>query len=37
MTTKLAEWASEHAPITKIGLSDGYPGGTIPMTGENWV
>ncbi len=24
MMTKVAEWASEHAQITNIGLSDGY-------------
>ncbi len=26
MTTKLAEWASEHGRITKIGLPDGCGG-----------
>ncbi len=26
------KWACEHAQITKIGLSDGYGGETIPMT-----
>ncbi len=29
-TRKLAEWASEHGPITKIGLSDGRGGKNIP-------
>ncbi len=27
-----AKWASEYGQITKIGLSDGYGGETIPMT-----
>jgi hypothetical protein len=31
MKPKLAEWACEHGLITKIGLSDGYGGETIPM------
>jgi len=31
ITTKLAEWASEHGRITKIGLSDGCGGETIPV------
>jgi hypothetical protein len=30
MATKLAEWASEHGQITKIGVSDGCGGETIP-------
>ncbi len=29
MTTKLAEWASEHGRITKIGLSDGCRGNVV--------
>ncbi len=31
MMTKLAEWASEHGRITKIGLSEGCGGETIPV------
>ncbi len=30
MMTKLAKWASEHAQITKIELSDDYGEKTIP-------
>ena len=32
MTTNLAKWASKYAQITKIWLSDGCGGETIPMT-----
>ncbi len=34
MTTKLAEWASEHVQITKFGLSDGSGGNSHPVVME---
>ncbi len=37
MMRNRAEWASDHAQITKIRLSDARGGKTIPMAGGIWV
>ena len=36
MMTKLAEWASGHRQLTKLWLSEGCKGGTVPLAVGQW-